>query len=135
MNQSKLSTQEPFQFMAYENFENGKLLKAATFKTDANRILLIKYISAHISVPIGQELSGTAIITTVNSKQVHHYMSLFKSANFEDKLTAYIGGNITHIYADPDTEVALTAWKNSSICPSQNKGDIRITISGYYFSI
>lgn len=125
----------PYHYAGRANFEDGKISKGINFTASAEQQLVIEYISAHISVPIGQELSGAAIITTVNGVRAHHYFVVSKTSNFEDKVIVHIAGCSTRIYADPGTEIILSAWKNSSFSPQPVPGDIRITISGYLLPI
>lgn len=124
----------PFQFRATPAFQNTSFTISATFNVPKNQRLVIENISAHISIPLGQELSGgLQVSTVVNEVQGFHFIFVPEtgaSGDFDD----FNGGQQVRIYADPGTTVNIIAGKNDFTCPNNLCGTLDVTISGYLLS-
>lgn len=121
---------EPFQFNARKDWKAGSLVTEMSFRVCANRLLIIENISAAIECPNEQGITRVQVKTTVNTKEVTHFIFIPYTANFEDNLNVYCGGQRVRVYADPNTDVIISVWKNSSVCPFP-PGSSDVTISGY----
>lgn len=130
---SNVLKREPFQFTARADWQDGKLQTEVAFDVPNNKRLVIENVSATHECPIGQEITSTQVRTVVNNIVAWHSVLVPKTANFENKVDVYSGGQHVRLYADPGTTVTVLVHKNVSQCPFP-PGTTMVCLSGYFIS-
>lgn len=106
---TEIAPQQPFQFgMINVEFDPTQLGAHVSFTVPAGKRLVIEYVSGDILQDIGDAVSF-AVTTTVNGVTAAHRMVLTPVGPAGGFAKAFTAAKSLRVYADPGTEVTISA--------------------------
>jgi hypothetical protein len=122
----------PFHQSVIGSFPMGSLSGSGIIPVPDGKRLIIEYVSAHVLLPTGQNLSQISISTQIKETTVQH--SLVRNehgAHLSSSNNLFTVGQSLRLYADGGTPIIFSLVRNSTVS-SPGYG---LTVSGYLVNL